>query len=119
VAWAEAYVCIKWHLDSSNRLTTIDMGGKLGAVPFLGVRGAVSPSSTMWPGPRPTSIPSGILIHPAILRQQIWAENWAAVPLWGGVAGSPSNTIWPGPYCEDMWRRYCCLKVICNGFSQN
>ena len=27
-------------------------------------------------GPRPTSIRSGILIHPAIWPQQIWAENW-------------------------------------------
>jgi len=29
-------------------------------------RGAGSPSSTMWPEPRPTSIPSGILIHPSV-----------------------------------------------------
>jgi len=27
------------------------------------------------PGPRPTPIPSGILIHAAILPQQIWAGN--------------------------------------------
>jgi len=36
VAWAEAYLRTKWHLDSFNRLATIDMGRKLGAVPFFG-----------------------------------------------------------------------------------
>ena len=34
------------------------------------------PINTMWPGPRPTSIPSGISIHLAIWPQQPWAENW-------------------------------------------
>ena len=37
------------------------------AVPHSGGDG--SPSNTMWPGPRPTSIPSGILIHPAVWPQ--------------------------------------------------
>jgi len=32
------------------------------------------PMSPIWPGPTPTSTPSGILIHPATLRQQIWAK---------------------------------------------
>jgi len=31
-----------------------------GALPLLG-RGAGSPSGTMWPGPRPTSVPSAVL----------------------------------------------------------
>ena len=48
-------------------------------VPFG--RGAESPSNTMWHGPRPTSVPSGILIHPAVWPQQILAENWGAVSL--------------------------------------
>ena len=66
VAWAEACLCNKWHLGPSSHLATIDMGLKLGgSVPFLG-RGAGSPSSTMWPGPRPTCVPSFILIHPAV-----------------------------------------------------
>ena len=70
LAWAEAYLRTKWHLDPSSRLATIDMGRKLGrgCAPFLG-RGAGSPSSTMWPWPRPTCIPSGILIHPAVRPQ--------------------------------------------------
>jgi len=44
-----------------------------------------------------TSVPSGILIHPAVCLQQTWAEKWGcrAVPLYSGV-GSPSNTMWTG-----------------------
>jgi len=30
VAWAEAYLRTKWHLDSSSCLATIDMGQKSG-----------------------------------------------------------------------------------------
>jgi len=58
-------------------------------------RGAGSPSNTMSPGPRPTSAPSGIFIHPAVWPQQTWAENWAGgcAPLGGR---SPSNTMWQG-----------------------
>ena len=37
---------------------------------------------TMSPGPRPTSVPSGILIHPALWPQQTWTENWGE-PRWG------------------------------------
>ena len=47
-----------------DRLTTIDMGQKLGVVPLFR-EGSWAPSNTMLPGPRPTSVPSGILIHPA------------------------------------------------------
>jgi len=35
VAWAEVYFRTKWYLHPSNRLATIDMGQKLGAVPLL------------------------------------------------------------------------------------
>jgi len=31
VAWAEAYLPTKWHIDPSSRLATIDIGRKLGA----------------------------------------------------------------------------------------
>jgi len=73
--WAEAYLCTKWHLDPSSRLATTDMGRKSGAVPLWG-EGAGAPSNTLWPGTRPTSVPSGILIHPAVWSQQTWDENW-------------------------------------------
>jgi len=53
----------KWHLDPSGRLAKTDMGRKLGAVPLIG---GGSPSNTIWPGPRPTIVPSGILIYPTV-----------------------------------------------------
>ena len=37
--------------------------------------GAGSPSNTMWPGPRSTSVISDVFIHPAVWPQQTWAEN--------------------------------------------
>ena len=88
----------KCHLDPSSRLATIDMGRKLGAPPFWGGE-AGSPSNTMSLGPRPTLVPSGILIHPAIWPQQVWGKNWwrGLCPFGGREAGSPSNTMWPGP----------------------
>jgi len=46
------------------------MGQKEGGccAPFAGA-GTPSKSSTMWPGPRSTSVPSGVFIHPAIWPQ--------------------------------------------------
>ena len=38
-------------------------------------RGAGSPSNTIWPGMRPTSVPSGILIHPAVWPQWTWLSS--------------------------------------------
>jgi len=61
----------KWHLDPpfghNRHLPKI-----VGLCPF----GGGSPSNTMWPGPRPTSTSSGVMIHPAVWPQQTWAENW-------------------------------------------
>jgi len=90
VGWTEAHLHAKYHLDPSSRLATIDTGGKFGgSAPFLerGELGPQSPSTTKSPGPRPTSIPSGILIHPAIWPQQIWTKNWGCVPLEEGELG--------------------------------
>jgi len=39
-------------------------GPKIGGCDPFGWGGAGSPSNTMWPGPRPTSMTSSILIHP-------------------------------------------------------
>jgi len=53
----------------------------------------------MSPGPRPASIPCGILIliHPAVWPQQIWVKNSGLCPFWGEAVESPSNTTWPRP----------------------
>jgi len=53
--------------DPSSRLATTDMGRKLGVPLWRG--GAGSPSNIMWPGLRPTSIPSFILIRPTVWPQ--------------------------------------------------
>jgi len=73
------------------------MGQKIeGALsPFRG-GAAASPSNTMLLGSRPTSL-YGILVHPAIWPQQIWAENWGLCPFGEGGAVSPCIKMWPGP----------------------
>ena len=82
----------KWHLDPSSRLATTDMGRKFGGCAPLWRGAAGSPSNTMSPRPRPTSVPSGILIHPAVWPQQTLAEHWGLCPFRGGGDGFPSNT---------------------------
>jgi len=47
----------------------------------------------MWPGPRPTSVPSCILIHPDVWPQETWSKIWGCAPLEEG-GGFPFNTIW-------------------------
>ena len=70
------------------------MGPKWGLLcPFLG--GAESPSNTMLPGPRPTSAPSGILIHPAIWPQETWAKNWGLCLFGWSWVSMYHNTMWP------------------------
>jgi len=65
------------------------MGQKLGtAVPFF-LGDAGSPSNTKSPGPRLTSIPIGILVHPAVWPQRTLADNQGAVPLSGTGSSVP------------------------------
>jgi len=44
-------------------------GPKIGGLFPFGGGGAGSPSNTMWPGPRPSCMPSFILIRPTIWPQ--------------------------------------------------
>jgi len=76
-------------------VATIDMGRKEGGcyAPFAG---SVTPSSTMWPGPRSTSVPH----HAASSSSQPFGYNRHGPKLGGvgcalflGVAGSTSNTM--------------------------
>jgi len=86
VAWDEAYLRTKWNLDPISRLATIDMGRKLGALHLFEGRGAGSPSSTMWPGPRPTCMTNVILIHPAPLSHKRWQSQFSAHVYCGQMA---------------------------------
>ena len=58
-----------------------DMHRNCNLPPFWG--GAESPSNTKLPGLRTISMPSAILIHPAVWTQQTWAENWGLLSLSG------------------------------------
>ena len=56
------------------------MDHKLGAVPlFWG--GAATPSNTTSPGPRFTSVPSGIFVPFSRLATTVMGENWGLRPL--------------------------------------
>jgi len=57
----ERFFCAYWWLSASSCTLSSCAGFS---------------SNTVWPWLRPTSIPSDILIHPAIWPQQTWAENW-------------------------------------------
>jgi len=61
----------KWHLDPCSHLAATDICQKLGGSAPFGGGGAGSPSNTMWPGPRPTCMPSFILIRPTVWPQYI------------------------------------------------
>jgi len=62
------------------------------AVPLS--RGVGSPSNTIWHEPGPTFVPSVILIYSAVWPQESWAENWRAVPYFGGAGSPPNNVAW-------------------------
>jgi len=73
------------------------MGRKEGAAVRCAPFGrAGSPSNRMWPGPRATSVPSGILMHP-VVPQQTGLKIRGLCPFFFGGAGSPSSTMSPGP----------------------
>ena len=90
-------------------------GTKIGAPPRFWRGGAGSPSNTKSPGPKPTSIPSGILIHPAIWPLQIWPKIGGYAPLgegsWVPIQHSVAR---PRPTCmasfilirPTVWRQY-------------
>jgi len=63
-------------------------------------KGELSPHVTQcaWPGPRPTPVPSGTLIHAAVWPQHMGQNcGCCALPPFWGRAGFPSNTMSPGP----------------------
>ena len=67
------------EMDGHNRYGPKSAGGA--DVP-LSVEAAGSPSNTMSPGPRPTSVPSGILMHPAFWPH-IQGPKIRGVPFFG------------------------------------
>jgi len=83
----------------------IGPGGKKGAVPLSRI--AVTPFNTVWPGPRSTSVASGVFIHPAIWPQT-WAKNWVCVGVpffWGYSCRVPREhkVAWAEAYLHTKW----------------
>jgi len=67
--------------------------------------GAGSPSTQCHLGSRPTFVPSGILIRPAVWPQQTWVkiESGGCAPS-RRRAGSPSNNVaWVEAYLRTKW----------------
>ena len=75
------YLGTKWHVDPYRSLDIIDRGRKLDVCPFWGAGSQSNTNYTMLPGPRPTSVPSGILIHPGVWPQRTWVQNCGCAPL--------------------------------------
>ena len=46
MAWAEIYLCTKWHLDPSSHLATTDIGKKLGGLCYFFWGGQLGPHVT-------------------------------------------------------------------------
>jgi len=67
IVQATLYKTCSAVVEPGDRLTTILMDRKVGDVPHFG--GVGSASHAMWPGPKPTFVRSGILIHPAVWPQ--------------------------------------------------
>jgi len=66
-------------------VATIDMGRKEGGGCYAPFVEAVTLSNKIWPGPRPTSMPSAILIHPAVFATIDMGQKLGAPPpFWGG-----------------------------------
>ena len=80
---AEVYFRTKGRVHPSSHLAPIDIGQKLGGWHAFFLEAAGSPSNTKSPEQRPTSIPSGILVYPAVWPQRTLAENWGLCPFRG------------------------------------
>ena len=104
MAWTEAYLRTKLHLGSSSRFSHKQIWAENWRL-RAPLRGSWVPINTMLPGPRATSLPSGILIYPALWPQQTCAEHWGLCQL---GAGSPSNTrgLGRGLYLRTKWQLF-------------
>jgi len=87
------------------------MGRNFGDVPLGG--GAGSASSTMLPGPRPTIVPNGILINPAVWPRQTRAKNSVVVPSFGeGELGTNlAQWAWAEAYLHTKWHLDQCRRL--------
>jgi len=89
------------HLRSLYKSSAVsEMGDRLATwaekwgllCPFCGELGSHLAMSL---GPRPTSVPIGILIRPSAWPQQAWAENWGGgcAPFWGKLVSRLTQCV--------------------------
>jgi len=94
--------------EMGDRLATLDTARKVGGggccAPFRG--GAGFPSNTMWPEPRPTCIPSGILIHSTVWPQYIIVTDMTNSPV---AYGEPFYT---NGRPKAQWSENCMLDRV-------
>jgi len=80
VAWAEAYLCTKWHLDPSNRLATTDMGQNVGAAVQLLGRELGAHLTQFVARAKRTSMPNFVMIQPTV-----WPQYTKVTDRWTGT----------------------------------
>ena len=94
-----SYQVASWSIQSFGHNRRGPKIGGRGAVLLSGGSGPLS--DTMSPGSRPTSVPSGVLIHPAVWPQHTWAENWGLCPFLGEC---PTQYVpWAEAYLRAKW----------------
>jgi len=65
---------------------------------------ATSPSNAMSHGPRPTCVPSGILIHAAVWPQQTWTGKWGwGLSLLGELSPRLTQCRWSEANFSTKW----------------
>jgi len=84
--------------EMGDRLTTIDMSQKLGAVPFF-KGGSWIPNLTQCGLGRglPSYLVASWSIQPFSHNRHGPKSGGCCAPFLGRITGSPSNTVWPGP----------------------
>jgi len=63
------WLAVRINKMLNDWFSIIDMGRKWGGAAVPLSRRAGTPCNTMWPGPWSTSVPSGVLVHPAVWPQ--------------------------------------------------
>jgi len=89
-------------------------------VPLLRIAG--NPSNTKWPGPRSTSVPSGVLsIQPFGHHRHGPKIGWGGCTLFLGVDGSPSNTkvARAEAYLHTKWHLDACSRLATIKWAEN
>ena len=82
-------------------------------------REQLGPHRTQSPRPRPTSIPSGILVHPAVWPQRTLAKNWGCAPLGeGSWVSIYHNVVWTNAHLHAKCHLDPCSRLATTDMGQ-